>query len=149
MNNPSFAIETRAAELDNFKVKTRIDSVFFSLSQYIKEITIRGIESLLLIFLFTLAIILAQIAPHLFKRHINIIVPALPYIEETETLNWINDVFLLYYYSLKGYRRFCLFRNSINKLLEEVDEHIDSIAYVLENQAKLQNAIETIEQKTA
>lgn len=149
MNNPSFAIETLTTKLDNFKVKIRIDSVFFSLLQSTKGITIRGIESLLLPILFPFILIFAQIAPYFFKKHISIIVPALPYIEETETLKWINDVFLLYYYALKEYRQFCLFRNSINKLLEEVDEHIDSIAYVLENKAKLQNAIGAIEQKTA
>lgn len=94
--------------------------------------------------LFLPVLIFAQITPFVFRKHISVIIPLLPYIQDREALLWIKDAFTLYYHSLKGYKPFCLFRGSINDLIDELDEHLDSISFVIENGPALRQAIDTI-----
>lgn len=83
--------------------------------------------------------------PFIYRKHLSVIFSALPYIKERESLSWLKDAFMLYYYSLKGYRPFCLFRGSIDALIDELDEQVDSLSFSLENQTFLQSAIGAIE----
>ena len=126
--------------------------IFFAILQAVrqaaKSIVSWWLSIITIIFLLPLILIFAQTVPIIFRKHLSIILPALPYIKERESLFWLKDVFQLYYYVLKGYRPFCLFRKSINFLMDEIDEHIDSLSLVLENQAFLQHATTNIEDTT-
>lgn len=135
------ALEVSLAEFKNYAL---FDLWFSLLVQQVSKIAKSVFGYLLLTILFPLALIVAQFVPVIFGRHIKLILPHLPYIKDTKTLLWIKDIFLLYYYSLKEYRRLCLFKKGINSLIDEVDEQIDSIEFFLNNRQQLQNVIESI-----
>ena len=90
--------------------------------------------------------IFAQVAPILFKNHLNKIIPYLPYIDDFNVLSVIKDIFAIYFYALKDYRPFCIFtRNKLDDLVDELDEHIDSLEYVIKNHEFLSAAVDKIE----
>jgi hypothetical protein len=81
--------------------------------------------------------ILAQFVPFIFKKHLSIILPALPYLKDKKSISMLKDVFSLYYFAMKGYRPACLFRGKIDAIIDELDEQIDSISFALEHEAFL------------
>jgi hypothetical protein len=95
---------------------------------------------------YPLVVIFAQFSPFVIKKHLQTIVPHLPEITDRSSLQWLKDAFTLYYFSLKGYRPFCLFlfRGRLDALLEDLDEEIDSLAFALENDTFLTETIEQI-----
>lgn len=97
-----------------------------------------------LIVLFIPLVVLAQIVPTVFKKHLALVYPLLPYIEDNESLAYLRDAFLLYYHVLKGYHPFSFRRKAIRALMDELDEHIDSLSFVLENEDFLEHALEGI-----
>lgn len=119
--------------------------IFYSMLQAAKSMAGWWLRAILLVFLFPLLLIFAQISPYIFRSPLNKIFPLLPYIKDKNSLNWLKDTFLLYYYTLKGYKPFCLFRKPVNSLMDELDEQIDSLSFSLKNQDFLQHAIENIE----
>lgn len=134
------------ASFDQFTELAEQDGkVFVALLQASKDIASWWLRIFLLIFLSVPFLILAQFVPFIYRKHLSVIFSALPYIMERESLSWLKDAFMLYYYSLKGYRPFCLFRGSIDTLIDELDEQIDSLSFSLENQNFLQSAIGAIE----
>lgn len=96
----------------------------------------------LLVFLAPFLWLIAQLVPILFKQHLQIVFPILPYLKERESLILLKDVFLLYHEVLKGYRELAIVgRKRFDFLIEDLDEQIDSIEFVLENQPFLENAL--------
>lgn len=81
--------------------------------------------------------ILAQFVPFIFKKHLSVILPALPYLKDRKSISVLKDVFALYYYAMKGYRPASLFRRKIDAIIDELDEQIDSISFALEREAFL------------
>lgn len=129
---------------NQFVVVAEKDASLFFL-QAAKNLAIWWLRIILMVFLFMPVLIVAQIVPFIFGNHLAKIFRVLPYIKEQKHLYWLRDAFQLYYFALKAYKPFCLFRKRINALMEEIDEHIDSLTYVLENQPFLQRTIEGIE----
>lgn len=130
--------------LQEFKINVWKDMFLFFRIPWVSKIAKSFIFSVVAILLFPITLISAQFVPSVFAKHINIIVPALPFIKDKKTLHWIKDVFLLYYYTLKEYKKFSLFRTRINKLIEEIDEHIDSLEFSLNNWNEMQGVINSI-----
>jgi len=90
--------------------------------------------------------IFAQITPILFKNHLDKIIPHLPNIDDFNILSIIKDIFTIYYYALKGYRPVCIFtRNTLDELIDELDEHIDSLEYAIKNHEFLSTSVDKIE----
>lgn len=48
--------------------------------------------------------ILAQFVPFIFRKHLSVILPALPYLKDRKSIIMLRDIFSLYYYAMKGYR---------------------------------------------
>lgn len=135
-----------AVSFDRFVAVAEQDGrIFFGVLQAAQTMVSWWLRVILVGLLFIPVVIFAQIVPFLFRRHLAIIFPLLPDVKERESLAWVKEVLLLYYHVLKGYRTFCLFRRSINALMDEVDEHIDSLSYALEHAGFLQHAVEKIE----
>lgn len=135
-----------AVSFDQFVALAEQDGrIFFGVLQAAKSFAGWWLRVILVIFLSIPLLIFAQIVPFIFRKHLSTIFPALPYIEKEESLHWLRDTFLLYYYALKGYNTFCLFRKSINSLIDELDENIESLEFALEHRSSLQKTIESIE----
>lgn len=120
--------------------------IFFGILQAAKSMASWWLRLILIIFLAIPLLVFAQIAPFVFRKHLQTIFPVLPYIKDQKSLFWLKDAFMLYYYALKGYKPFCLFRKPINSIMDELDEHIDSLKFALENSNFVQSAIREIEQ---
>ena len=73
-----------------------------------------------------------------------LIYPALPFIQDKKSLEWLKDTFRLYYFALKGYRTVALNKKSFDVLMEELDEHIDSLSYVLENHEMINSELKEL-----
>lgn len=131
--------------LREFKNNVWKDMFLFFRLPWISKVAKSFLFSLLATLLFPIALIFAQIVPFVFYKHINIIVLALPFIKDEKLLKWIKDVFLLYYYTVKEYKKFCLFRKRISRLIEDIEEHIDSLEFALNNWNEMHNVIKTIE----
>jgi hypothetical protein len=120
--------------------------IFFGVLQAAKSMASWWLRLILIVFLAVPLLIFAQISPFVFRKHLQTISPVLPYIKDKDSLIWLKDTFILYYFSLKDYKPFCLFRKSINSLMDELDEHIDSLTFALENSNFIHSAIKEIEQ---
>lgn len=124
------------------EVAERDASLF--LLQAAKNLAIWWLRIILGVFLLVPSLFLAQIVPFYVGKHLAEIFSILPDIKRREQLYWLRDTFQLYYVALKGYKPLCLFQKRINALMEELDEHIDSITYVLENQPFLERVLEKL-----
>lgn len=120
--------------------------IFFGVLQAAKSMASWWLRLILIVFLAVPLLVFAQIAPFVFRKHLQTIFPVLPYIKDNDSLLWLKDAFMLYYYALKGYKPFCLFRKPINSLMDELDEHIDSLTFALENSNFIYTTIKGIEQ---
>ena len=96
-------------------------------------------------FIFIVYVILAQFLPFIFKKHLSVILPALPYLKDRKSISMLRDIFSLYYYAMKGYRPVSLFKGKIDAIIDELDEQLDSISFALENEAFLAGEVEKIE----
>lgn len=96
-------------------------------------------------FIFIVYAILAQFVPFIFKKHLSVILPALPYLKDRKSIAALRDIFSLYYYAMKGYRPASLFRGKIDAIIDELDEQIDSISFVLEHEAFIAGEVGKIE----
>jgi len=139
-----------------FVNSTKWDQIFIKPAQMRQWVakTKRNLKSILILVAFIvfspiiipILFIFAQVAPILFENHLDKIIPYLPYIDNFNVLSMIKDIFAIYLYTLKGYRRLCIFtRNKLDNLIEELDEHIDSLEYVIENHEVLSAAVDKIE----
>lgn len=124
------------------EVAERDVSLFFL--QAAKNLAIWWLRIILGVFLFVPVLIIAQALPFWVGKHLADIFSILPDIKKREQLYWLRDTFQLYYETLKAYKPFCVFRKRINTLMEELDEHIDSLTYVLENQPFLERVLEKL-----
>jgi hypothetical protein len=96
-------------------------------------------------FIFVAYAILAQFVPFIFKKHLSVILPALPYLKDKKSISMLRDIFSLYYYAMKGYRPVSLFKGKIDAIIDELDEQIDSISFALENETFLAGEVSKIE----
>lgn len=122
--------------------------IFFGVLQAARSMASLWLRLILIVFLSVPLLIFAQLAPFVFRKHLHTILPALPYIKEQKALFWLRDAFMLYYYALEGYKPFCLFRSPVNSLMDDLDEHIDSLTFALENSNFINGAIKEIEQSS-
>jgi len=99
------------------------------------------------VLLFVRIVVLAQFVPFVFRRHLALLIPSLPNVHSPADLAWVRDALVLYHESLKAYARFCLFRSQINEMLDEVDEHLDSLEFVASHKDFLDKATAQIEQR--
>ncbi len=88
-------------------------------------------------FFFIAYAILAQFVPFIFKKHLSVILPALPYLKDRKSITMLRDIFSLYYYAMKGYRPVSLFKGKIDAIIDDLDEQLDSISFALEHEAFL------------
>lgn len=119
--------------------------LFFGLLQTAKRFASWWLRAFILVFLFIPFIVFAQIVPFYFRKHLSIIFPVLPDIKDRDSLFWLRDAFSLYFYTLKGYRSLCMFRKSMDVLIDELDEHIDSISFAIENPNIINQALANAE----
>ncbi len=96
-------------------------------------------------FVFIAYAILAQFVPFIFKKHLEVILPALPYLKDRKSITMLKDIFSLYYFAMKGYRPASLFKGRIDAIIDELDEQIDSISFALEHEAFFIGEIAKIE----
>lgn len=139
-----------------FLNRTKWDQIFIIPAQ-VKQWVVKTKRNLISILIFIGFIVLspitvptlfifAQVAPILFKNHLDKIIPHLPYIDDFNVLSVIKDIFAIYFYALKSYRPFCVFtRNKLDDLVDELDEHIDSLEYVVKKHELLSTAVDKIE----
>ena len=127
--------------LHQFEQLAQQDTAFLSIVQSMRGYAMLWVNILAAIFLRPIVFLIAPIIPRIFRDHLNYIYPALPYIQDRKSLEWLRDTFLLYYFSLKGYRSAALFKNKFDLLMEELDEHIDSLNYVLENEKSISDTL--------
>jgi hypothetical protein len=135
-----------AVSFDQFTRLAARDSQAFSVVQ-ITESAPNWLLRLLIAPAYLFFFIYAQFAPFIFRKHLEVIFPALPYIKERESLYWLRDTFRLYYHTLKFYRSASLFRPQVDEILDRLDEEIDSLNFALQNEPFLKQVIETIEQR--
>jgi len=134
-----------AVTLEQFERFAQQDAAFLGLVQSVKGFAIWWLRLILLVSLGWLVFLLAQfIVPKVFKKHLNQIYPALPYIKDKKSLGWLRDTFELYFFTLKGYRSICWSKREYDMMMDELDEHIDSLDYVLRNEAALNDAVAQI-----
>lgn len=120
-------------QFNQFEQLARRDTAYLSLAQSVRGYAMLWLKILVVISMGWLFLLIAQFVPRIFRKHLNYIYPALPYIQDKKSLEWLKDTFQLYYFSLKGYRSVALNKKSFDIMMEELDEHIDSLSYVLEN----------------
>jgi hypothetical protein len=134
--------------MQQFMSLTREDLPFFSTLEAAQSIVRRSAVFVLLIPLFPVVVLFAQVVPFIFRRHLNVILPALPFIQSREDLTNLKTAFTLYFWALKGYRPFCLLRRQVDILLEDLDDEIDSIDLVIERGEELRGMVSEIQSRT-
>lgn len=133
--------------LREFSQRAEHDAAFFNVSQTINS-GLRGLVWILLrVVLFVPFVAFAQVTPFVFRRHLALILPHLPEVTDPQDLAWLKDAFTLYHETLKGYQPYCLFRHTTRETLDELDEQIDSLEFVITNAAFLRETLDQIEQR--
>ncbi len=103
------------------------------------------VRPLLLLVAFPIFLVFAQIAPFIFRKHLNVITPHMANITDRAALSWLKDAFTLYFVAMKEYRRFCIFRERADALLDDLDEEIDSLKLVLDQGIMLDQVVKQIQ----
>ncbi|HVY80742.1 MAG TPA: hypothetical protein VG994_07165 [Steroidobacteraceae bacterium] len=127
-----------AATIQDVSALTERESVFW---YYVASInaTMRNVVMWCFVPFFLVgALILAQLYPWRILKVLGLLKGVLPSIQNNDDLKLIRDMLRLAYGAGRFYRRLCLFRSSMQLALDELDEMIDSIAFVLCNEEQLQ-----------
>lgn len=133
-----------ALTLNQFEQLAVRDTAYLSMVQSVRGQAMILVKVLVTITLGPIVVLIAQFVPYIFKKHLQLIYPALPFINERKSLEWLRDTFQLYYFALKGYRTVAINRGGFDVLMEELDEHIDSISYVLGNYETINEQLKKI-----
>jgi hypothetical protein len=129
------------SQFNQFELLARQDTAFLSISQSVRGYAMLWLRIVVFVFLIIPYLVIAQFIPVVFKSHLNKIYPALPYIEDRKSLEWLRDTFRLYHFSLKVYRPVALYKKNFDSLMEELDEHIESLEYVLNNEQSISQTL--------
>ena len=130
--------------MQSFIATAEQDNVLFGVVQSTRTQVRSWLWLLAAIFLYPLCLFFAQLAPFIFRKHLDAIKPYLPAVTDRATLAWLKDAFTLYHVALKGYRNISLFRGRLDALLEDLDEEIDSLEFVLQQDKFLQETVAEI-----
>lgn len=133
------------AALHPFIEAAERDSQLFGVAQLVDSHVRWWFGLLLRVLGFPLFLVAAQAAPFVFRRHLALVLPQLPNVTDRTDLAWVRDALTLYHESLKAYAPFCLFRRTARELLEEIDEHLDSLEFVAANDDFLRETVAKIE----
>lgn len=98
-------------------------------------------------FLLAMSFLVAQLFPFRALKAVRKINAVLPEIQNDEVLCLIHDLYQLIYKAGSFYSRLCLFRGTMQRALEEVDETLDSLSFVLSNQDELDRFLEVGESR--
>jgi hypothetical protein len=104
-----------------------------------------GVVLMLRVLLFAPFLVVAQFVPFIFRRHLRLLMPLLPDVKSEADLAWVKDVLVICYESLKAYNYFCVFRPQMRAMLDQVDEHLDSLEFIAPNREFLESAVARIE----
>lgn len=130
--------------MQSFIATAEKDNVLFGVVQSTRTQVRSWLWLLAAIFLYPLFIFFGQLAPFIFRKHLDAIAPHLPAVTDRATLAWLKDAFTLYHMALKDYRSVCLFRGRLDALLDDLDEEIDSLELVLGQEKFLQQTVAEI-----
>ena len=133
-----------AIAMQSFIATAEQDNVLFGVVQSTRTQVRSWLWLLAAIFLYPLFLVFGQLAPFVFRKHLDAIKPYLPAVTDRSSLSWLKDAFTLYHMALKGYRHVCLFRGHLDALLDDLDEEIDSLEFVLGQEKFLQETVAEI-----
>lgn len=136
-----------AAALHPFVQAVQRDWPLFNVAQLAASKMHSGLVLVLRILAFFPFLLLAQVVPFIFRRHLALLIPGLPNVQSPGDLAWVKDALVLYHESLKAYSRFSVFRAQANEMLEEIDEHLDSLEFITSHKDFLDRATAQIEQR--
>ncbi|OGI39020.1 MAG: hypothetical protein A2140_07930 [Candidatus Muproteobacteria bacterium RBG_16_62_13] len=123
------------------------DAALFNVAQIAASNARWWLAWVLLVVMLPFILVLAQTVPFVFRPHLAILFPLLPRVTSRVELAWAKDILTLYCETLKIYKPFCLFRRQTNELIDEIEEHLDSLEFVAANEQFLQGAVAKIEQR--
>lgn len=109
----------------------------------------RLIGFVLLPFLAIFVLILAQLYPISMRKTLREVGPLLPDVQDTAALETLRDALLLALGAGRFYSRVCLLQRKMNDVLDEIEEHIDSLNLVLESPEALQALLDEGERQNA
>jgi hypothetical protein len=121
------------------------ESLYFLIGTAFRSARQRIATYLFLPFLFLAVLGLAQCYPWTMRRMLNDVRPALPHVEDVEALTFLRDALRLALSVGRFYAHFCVFTSAMNDVLDETDETIDSISFVLNNRKDLDAFVEECE----
>ena len=130
--------------MQSFIATAEQDNVLFGVANVARSHVRTWLWLLVAIFVYPVFLIIGQLAPFVMRKHLDAIKPYLPSVTDRATLAWLKDAFTLYYMALKGYRHVSLFRGRLDALLEDLDEEIDSLEFVLVQEKLLQETVAEI-----
>lgn len=133
--------------MKSFIATAEQDNVFFGVVQVIRSQVRSWLWFLVAVFVYPVFVVIAQVAPFIIRNHLDAIKPYLPAVTDRPSLAWLKDAFTLYHMALKGYRYVCLFRGRLDALLDDLDEEIDSLEFVLGQEKFLQETVAEITHK--
>ncbi len=123
------------------------DTALFNVAQIAASHARWWLAWVLLVILFPFFLLFAQFVPFVFRTHLATLFPLLPRVTDRNDLAWVKDVLILYCETIKVYKPFCFFRRQADDLIDEIDEHLDSLEFVAANDQYLQGAVAQIEQQ--
>ena len=133
-----------AIAMQSFIATAEQDNRFFGMVQVARSKAQGWLWSLVAKIVYPLFVLVAQFAPFVIRKHLDAITPYLPAVTDRATLEWLKDAFTLYHMALKDYRSVCLFRGRLDALLDDLDEEIDSLEFVLGHDKFLQETVAEI-----
>ena len=89
--------------------------------------------------------LLAQVDPFIFEYKTKKVFEIIPFLE-IKQLAFVQKLFILEIESLKFMKEHSFFKNRIELFIEQIEEKIESIDFVLENKDSLKKTIATITQ---
>src|SRR5216684_877293 len=108
-------------QFNQFEQQARRDAIFLGLFQSVRSYAFWWLRIIVIVFLGWFVFLVAQYIPVFFRKHLNQIYPALPFINEKKTMEWLKNTFQLYYFTLKGYRALAVNKKPFDVLMEELD----------------------------
>lgn len=135
------------APLRQFAETAVFDTAVFGLARAAQSHVGSFALNVLRFLLFPVILVLAQVAPFFFKRHIDLILPHLPNITDRGALMFLRDALTVYYYGAQTWLPLTLFKKRTRALLEVLDEEIDSLKFALEHRVEIDITIEKIERQ--
>lgn len=135
------------AVLGPFAAAAERDFAFFNVAQIARSQLRWSFRLLMLVFVAVPFFVCAQVVPFVYRRHLALLVPQLPHIQSEVDFAFVKDALTLYYFSLREYARYCLFKRQALDLLDEIEEQLDSIEFVSANKQFLDSAVAQIHRR--